>query len=343
MIIININGVINSGKSTLSKILAKKLPNSIFIEVDDLTEENEFSDFKIRINERLNRLYEKLKLLIYDSKYDYIIFAYPVNNKSYQQIYEIANNKAKFIVATLNPHIDVCLTNRGTRELNDWEKNRIHEMYNEGYNSFSKSDIIIDNTNQTPEQTVSTIISYIANNIAFETPRLYTRQSNHNNQSDVDLLLNMHNNGEIMKYVGFPTGLHTTFEKEKEATKRKPRLLTYTKDTNEFIGYCNTGTKNEDGFYTIDIKLKPEFQGNGYGYELLQGLFKYIFEELKDGAGIETDPNPANVAAVKLYEKLGMKKTGKINHFKNEEMEFRTEIYRITKEEYENTAKQIAK
>ena len=36
MQIININGPINAGKSTISKLLTQKLSNAIFIEVDDL-------------------------------------------------------------------------------------------------------------------------------------------------------------------------------------------------------------------------------------------------------------------------------------------------------------------
>jgi len=158
MIILNINGPINSGKSTVSKILAQKLPKSIFVEVDDLATDSEFPDFTTRINERLHRLYAELELLISDNKYDYVIFAYPICEESYKRVCEIVSGKAKFIVVTLNPQMDICLTNRGTRELNEWEKNRIRQMYDNGFNSFSKSDIITDNTNQTPEQTALNII-----------------------------------------------------------------------------------------------------------------------------------------------------------------------------------------
>ncbi len=162
MIILNINGPINSGKSTISHILAQKLSNSIFIEVDDLVDENEFPDFKTRINERLKRLYVKLDALILDNKYDYVIFAYPMSDKTYKQITKIINEQINFIVVTLNPKLEMCLTNRGNRELTDWEQIRIKQMYEQGFNTFSKSNLIIDNTIQTPEQTVSKIMSYLA-------------------------------------------------------------------------------------------------------------------------------------------------------------------------------------
>lgn len=164
MIILNINGPINSGKSTVSKILAQELPNSFFIEVDDLTEESEFPEFIQRVNARLSKLYAKLELLISDNKYDYVIIAYPMWDKAYKRICEIIGDKIKFIVVTLNPSKDVCLTNRGTREVSDWDKNRICQMYDQGFNLFYKSDFIIDNSKQTPEQTASDIISYIAHN-----------------------------------------------------------------------------------------------------------------------------------------------------------------------------------
>ena len=41
MLILNINGPINSGKTTVSKILSEQLENTLFIEVDDLLGDDE--------------------------------------------------------------------------------------------------------------------------------------------------------------------------------------------------------------------------------------------------------------------------------------------------------------
>lgn len=41
MLILNINGPINSGKSTVSKILVQQLKSACFIEVDDLLSDGE--------------------------------------------------------------------------------------------------------------------------------------------------------------------------------------------------------------------------------------------------------------------------------------------------------------
>lgn len=82
MKIININGPINSGKTTISKIIAENLPNSLFVEVDELTtdEENEryFPNFEARIAERLRRLFEKIETALSEQQVDFLIFAYPM-------------------------------------------------------------------------------------------------------------------------------------------------------------------------------------------------------------------------------------------------------------------------
>ena len=60
MKIININGPINSGKSTVSKLLAEQIPNALFIEVDDLLSDEEQETLGLSMEkgwaERTNRL-----------------------------------------------------------------------------------------------------------------------------------------------------------------------------------------------------------------------------------------------------------------------------------------------
>jgi len=165
MKVINIGGAINAGKSTVSKILAEKLNNAVFIEVDELLPDEEeylFPDFSARINERLRRLYAELDRYLCEQRFDYIIFAYPMTEKTFNAICTLIKDKAAFVVITLNPPLEKCLLNRGTRELTEWETKRIGEMYAKGFNCFARSDLIIDNDGQTPEQTAGTIVSFIA-------------------------------------------------------------------------------------------------------------------------------------------------------------------------------------
>lgn len=168
MRIININGPINSGKSTISKLLQKKLPFCLFIEVDELLSDEE----KIALNlsreegwrERIKRLD---KIIIQEKKslrYKNIVFAYPMTNKLYHQWKTWEENDAniKFINITLAPKIEICLKNRGDRTLSEAEKIRIKEMYKEGYHNSEFADLIIDNSFQSPQETMQIILDFLA-------------------------------------------------------------------------------------------------------------------------------------------------------------------------------------
>lgn len=159
MKIININGPVNSGKSTISKLLAQQLPNNLFIEVDDFDAHGK--EFPESIGERLNQLYEVLDEQIMKGKLDFVIFAYPMYLPTFDEITKLTTNRAEFLVITLCPSLESCLTNRGNRELDDWEYKRIPEMYAEGVPMFEKSDYFIDNSGITAEETTAHIVDFL--------------------------------------------------------------------------------------------------------------------------------------------------------------------------------------
>lgn len=165
MLILNINGPINSGKSTVSKILVNLLPNAIFIEVDELMSDEEEAKLGLSTQdgwaERQKRLNETLLALKQSRKYETVIFAYPISENSYKKWSSMADDTTKFLNITLAPSLEECLKNRGTRELDDWERNRIKEMYEEGYQNRSYSDFIINNDHQTPKETFEVIKGFV--------------------------------------------------------------------------------------------------------------------------------------------------------------------------------------
>ena len=63
-------------------------------------------------------------------------------------------------VFTLAPQLGKALTNRGARELSDWEKARIQNHYDIGIHNPSFVEVI-DNTEQTPEETSRYILARI--------------------------------------------------------------------------------------------------------------------------------------------------------------------------------------
>ena len=58
---------------------------------------------------------------------------------------------------TLNPDLAAAVTNRGMRDLTEWELKRIPYHYETGINS-PPFGIVIDNTRQTPEETTQQIL-----------------------------------------------------------------------------------------------------------------------------------------------------------------------------------------
>ena len=71
MKIININGPINAGKTTICKLLQEKLSQSLFIEVDDLLLDDEQENLKLTREqgwaERLKRLNQ---IILEEKKYN---------------------------------------------------------------------------------------------------------------------------------------------------------------------------------------------------------------------------------------------------------------------------------
>ncbi len=153
--IIFINGSINSGKSTVSKIIADKLGNTAVIEIDDLRNFIEWMplDMAIPIN-----LENALALIgVFINKGLNVIIPYPLSKNNYDYFIKNLHDIDDIKVFTLSPNLETALMNRGSRELDDWEKDRIKYHYEIGIN---KPDfgVIIDNSNENPEQTVEKIL-----------------------------------------------------------------------------------------------------------------------------------------------------------------------------------------
>lgn len=173
MQIININGPINAGKTTVCGLLEKRLPACLFIEVDDLLADAEQEalrlDFMGGIKERLNRLEQRINTEKQAGKYQLILFAYPMEKNNYRSWKKFEDEQTSFMNITLAPALETCLTNRGSRELDEWEKSRIVRMYAEGYQCPRHSDLVIDNTFQRPEETVEIIMNFLKGHLQART------------------------------------------------------------------------------------------------------------------------------------------------------------------------------
>lgn len=154
MIVICINGSINSGRSTVGRALAARL-GVRFIEGDDHdAHELPFEEMIVAAVERLARVIEAAD--------ERLVVAYPLRDQDFAVLDEAARKRgAELVVVTLAPPLEVALTQRGERVLDDGERERIRKMYAEGYNAREFSALVADGT-PTVEGAVGVIAGWLA-------------------------------------------------------------------------------------------------------------------------------------------------------------------------------------
>ena len=157
--IIFLSGSINAGKSTVAKILSKKLGNSALLEIDVLREMIDWMPLEQSITINLENAVSLIKN--YDKNGLNVIVPYPISEKNHAYMIEaLKDARDPILFFTLSPKLEKALTNRGGRELDNWEIERIKHHYNIGLPTPAFGEII-DNTEQTPEETVDFILSKI--------------------------------------------------------------------------------------------------------------------------------------------------------------------------------------
>jgi len=158
--IIFINGSINSGKTTVAKILAKKISNTANVEIDSL---HNFIDW-LEIDKAVPINLENGALIINNFvKHGYnVVVPYPLSQKNYEYMNrELSAFADQLYFFTLAPDIKKAQTSNRDRKITPWEHDRIQHHYNIGIASPSFGKII-DNTSQTPEETADEILSYLS-------------------------------------------------------------------------------------------------------------------------------------------------------------------------------------
>ena len=157
--IIFINGSINSGKSTVSKILAKELPNVALIEIDVLREMINCIPLEKAIPINLENAVSLIENFL--GKGLDVIVVYPLSQKNYDYITSKIKDLNEHIYCfTLAPKLEKALSNRGTRDLNEWEVERIKHHYDIGIHTPNFGGVI-DNSEQSPEESAKIILDKI--------------------------------------------------------------------------------------------------------------------------------------------------------------------------------------
>ena len=158
--IIFINGSINAGKSTVAKILVKKITNSALLEIDVFREMIEWMPIDQAVSLNLENAASVISNFVKRSLN--VIVPYPLSQKNYDYLVDnLKGLNIEMYFFTLAPKLEVVLTNRGNRELNDWERKRIEHHYTIGIANPTFGEII-DNSEQTPEETAKYIFNKIS-------------------------------------------------------------------------------------------------------------------------------------------------------------------------------------
>ncbi|MDP2741554.1 MAG: hypothetical protein Q8O66_02635 [bacterium] len=157
--IIFLNGSINSGKTTVAKILARELPDSALVEIDTFHEIIDWMPIDQAVPINLENAVSVIKN--FTKRGFNIIVPYPLSQKNYDyMISEVKNLDDKIYVFTLAPKLEKVITNRGERELTEEEENRIRYHYDIGIHT-PKFGEIIDNSEQSPEETAKIILDKV--------------------------------------------------------------------------------------------------------------------------------------------------------------------------------------
>ena len=201
--------------------------------------------------------------------------------------------------------------------------------------------------------------------ILFETPRLRIRRAQPD-EADTAFFLRLWNDPRVMRFVGFPYGLRLTAEQVRQSIERglqigderhlDARLVAILKGTapeagnpaagETPIGECKLGTPDADGLSETDVKLLPQFWGQGYGTEIKRGLLAYLFT-CTECQVVQASPNVDNLASIRMQEAVGGTRVGEhLYEFPPEMQPFtcpvHSYIYHVRREEWLKGASQGA-
>lgn len=139
MLVICINGAINSGKSTVGLAVAQLLAPAEFIEGDA-----HGAPDGLALDAMIDFAVARLVRLVETGGKEVAVIAYPLRAQDVARLrVAAAARQARLLVVTLAPPIEVALSNRGGRILSEDERTRIRAMYEEGYAQRDFSDLVL--------------------------------------------------------------------------------------------------------------------------------------------------------------------------------------------------------
>lgn len=154
--LIFISGSINSGKTTTSKALARRLGADL-INVDDLNDTIPNFNLATDLDKSMDLAIRKINESLADGRD--VVANYVVRQEDYDRFKDEIHTEEQYVI-TLALRLEVAQSKRGDRVLSDWEVQRIKYHYDTGVAS-PEFGYLIDNSELTIDETVDRILEII--------------------------------------------------------------------------------------------------------------------------------------------------------------------------------------
>jgi|SRR5690554_349406 len=153
-------------------------------------------------------------------------------------------------------------------------------------------------------------------------------------EKDLSNILILWNNGDVMKWVGYPEGLNISIEKIQEWFSG----IQESELANHYVVFTRSDLFCGELFYMknlkhkragLDIKFLPESQGKGLATEALKMFVDFIFKTEEQIEAVWTEPSKENIAARGLYDRCGLSEKER-----PDDMESADSYWELTREEW---------
>jgi len=157
--VIYLNGSINSGKTTVAKLLVRRIPQTIHIEVDDLRHFAECLSLEDAIPFCVEDAITLTRRWV--ERGFNVVVSWPISEPHHRRfVRSLDGTGVPVYTFTLSPPLAVALRDRGGRQLTERERSRIAQLYETGIHTPSFG-MVIDNSDQSPEETVEEIATAV--------------------------------------------------------------------------------------------------------------------------------------------------------------------------------------
>jgi ribosomal protein S18 acetylase RimI-like enzyme len=158
--IIVLDGPINAGKSTVGAKLARRMPHTVHIEGDHLRHFAPGLTLEQAIPYTLEDAADLAAAWI--KRGFHVIVNWPIERANLHPFAALsAETGSPLFVFTLLPRLGVALRDRGQRPLSSAERQRIQQMYDGMYSPGRAAGMVIDNSDQSPDETAAAILGHI--------------------------------------------------------------------------------------------------------------------------------------------------------------------------------------